>query len=299
MTHFPPLVSGDTIAIIATARFVTREDIQPFVTDIESWGYKVILGPHLFEVNDQFAGTDIQKAEALQWAIDHPEVKAIFCVRGGYGTIRMIDKVNLHALKTNAKPIFGFSDITVLHSALNLLGVSSVHSTMPLSWKDNTDEAKLSVKQVLSGNIPTLQFEPHSLNRAGEVVGELIGGNLSILYSLSGTPYFPDFTGKILFIEDLDEYLYHVDRMMQNLKHACVFAKIAGLVIGGMSDMNDNAVPFGKTAEEIIAETVSDYDFPVYFNLPAGHIKDNQTMVFGARYKLSQDGLEPLRREAL
>ena len=291
---YPTLQAGDTIAIIATARFVSREDLIPFITDVESWGLKVILGPHLFEVNHQMAGTDEQKAEALQWAMEHPEVKAIFCARGGYGTLRMTPLLNLAAFKLNPKPIYGFSDVTVLHSALSNLNIPSVHSTMCLSWKDNTEAAKQSVKDMLFKGPQTIELPNHPLNRTGECTGKLVGGNLSILYSLNGTPYFPDLTGKILFIEDLDEYLYHIDRMMQNFKCSGVYDKITGLVIGGMTDMNDNAIPFGKTAEEIIREAVESYSFPVYFNAPVGHINNNLALLMGGTYSLAEGKLRPV-----
>ncbi len=282
----PSLKSGDTIAIVATARKVAREELQPAIDTLESWGLKVILGPHLFEVDNQYAGTDELRAEALQWAIDLPNVKAILFARGGYGTMRLMDKLNLLPLRTQPKILAGFSDITVLHSALNNLGVPSLHCTMPLSWPTNTTEAIESLRNALFGEEISYQANAHELNRLGKISGELVGGNLSLLYALSGTPQQLNTDGKILFIEDLDEYLYHIDRMVLSLKMAGTFKNLTGLVVGGMSDMRDNTVPFGKTAEEIIREHVEEYGFPVCFNFPAGHIADNRALWLGKVHTL-------------
>ncbi len=284
------LKAGDSIAIVATARKIIREELQPAITALESWGLEVILGPHLFEEDNQYAGGDELRAEALQWAIDLPNVKAILCARGGYGTMRLMNKVNLSALKHQPKILAGFSDITVLHSALNNLGIASLHSTMPLSWPTNTPAAINSLKDALFGTPLHFETMAHKLNRPGVAEAELVGGNLSLLYALSGTPYKLDTAGKILFIEDLDEYLYHIDRMMLSLKMSGALDNLAGLVVGGMSDMRDNAVPFGRTAEEIIREHVSAYSYPVCFDFPCGHIADNRALWFGKRYELEVSG---------
>lgn len=288
MNSSPFLNLGDTIAIVATARKVSREEVQPAIDLLESWGFKVVLGPNLFAAQNQFAGSDETRAEALQWAIDHPEVKAIWCARGGYGTVRLMDKLQLASLvKGQQKLICGFSDVTVLHNALQNMGLVSIHSTMPFSVHTSTNEALNTFKQALLGQPIQLRASAHAYNKQGETKAPLVGGNLSILYSLTGTPYQLNTKGKILFLEDLDEYLYHIDRMMMNLKLAGMLDGLAGLVVGGMSDMKDNKVAFGTSAEEIIRDVVSEYNFPVCFNFPAGHFPDNRAMVFGAQHQLS------------
>lgn len=284
---------GDTVAIVATARKVTRDELIPAVSFLEANGLQVILGPHLFEEENQYAGGDNQRAEALQWAIDHPAVKAIWCARGGYGTMRLMDKINLRPLVNHPKLLIGFSDITVLHNALNSIGVSSLHSTMPLSWPSNSFESQQSFLDAIMGKSLNYEFGSNTLNRLGETQGDLVGGNLSLLYALSGTPLQLDTARKILFIEDLDEYLYHIDRMMLALKMSGQLSQLAGLVVGGMTDMRDNAIPFGKSAEEIISEAVKEYNYPVCFNFPAGHLPDNRALWFGERYdfKISEHGV--------
>lgn len=278
------------MAIVATARKVAREELTPAVNALESWGLQVILGPNLFEEDHQYGGTDERRAEALQWAIDLPHVKAILCARGGYGTMRLMNRVNLSPLKHQPKILAGFSDITVLHSALNNIGLSSLHSTMPLSWPNNTPEAIESLRKALFGVKSSVELHANKLNRVGLAEAQLVGGNLSLLYALSGTPYKLETDGKILFIEDLDEYLYHIDRMMLSLKMSGALANLAGLVVGGMSDMKDNTVPFGKTAEEIIREHVNAYNYPVCFDFPCGHIADNQALWLGKLYELEVSG---------
>ncbi len=284
------LTAGDTVAIVATARKVLREELDPAISFLESHGFNVVLGPHLFEAENQYAGSDEQRAEALQWAIDHPEVKAIWCARGGYGTMRLMDKINLRPLINSPKILAGFSDITVLHNALNILGISSLHSTMPLSWPTNSPETHQSFLDALVGKNLEYAVAPHEFNRKGEVKAPLVGGNLSLLYALSGTSFQLETAGKILFIEDLDEYLYHIDRMMLALKMSGQLSQLAGLVVGGMSDMRDNPIPFGRTAEQTIMETVKEYGYPVCFNFPCGHIEDNRCLWFGEEYQFTVDG---------
>jgi len=283
----PFLKSGDTIAIIATARKILKEEILPAKELFESWGLKVEISQDLFEVENQFAGTDDKRAQQLQWAIQHPDAKAIFCARGGYGTMRILEKVYFSQLTANPKWIFGFSDITALHCHLLAMEhVASVHSPMCITIPESTPESIQSIKDIMFGNGINYKIDSHPLNRFGEAEGELAGGNLSLLYALKGTQHFPDMAGKILFIEDLDEHLYHIDRMMLSLKMSGVLSRIKGLIVGGFTDMKDNAVPFGKTAEQIILEHVSSYNYPVVFGFPVGHIKDNRALMVGVRGKL-------------
>mgnify|MGYP006427898017 CR=1 FL=1 len=272
---------GDKIGIISTARKISLEELKPSIKLLEEWGLKVVFGKNLFEEDNQFSGTVTQRSSDLQSMIDDDSIKAILCARGGYGTVQIIDKVDFSHLIKNPKWIIGYSDVTVLHSHLHQLGITSLHATMPINFEKNTPKALESLKSALFGLGNLTEIDHHHFNRFGKVEGEIVGGNLSILYSLLGSDSDINTDGKILFIEDLDEYLYHIDRMMINLKRNGKLKNLKALIIGGMSDMNDNTIPFGKTAEEIILEYIKEFDFPVCFNFPAGHLDDNRTLVFG------------------
>ena len=281
------LKTGDTVTILSTARKVTVEDMAPAVKIIESWGLKVRLGRTIGLSDHQYAGNDKERLEDFQQAIDNPEVRAIICARGGYGTVRIVDDIDWTGLLAHPKWITGFSDMTYIHVHLNqTLGVQTLHSTVPALFHKNTPEAIESIRQHLFGEEVIYDLPVHPLNRLGEAKGVLIGGNLSILYSITGTRSGFNTAGKVLFIEDVDERLYHLDRMMINLKRSGKLQDLAGLIVGGMTDMTDNAVPFGKTAEEIITEHVSGHNYPVCFGFPAGHIADNRAIVLGKVTKM-------------
>lgn len=296
MIRPPALKTGDQIAIISTARKIAREEVEPAKELFSNWGLNVFDGTNLYEGHDQFAGTDEQRLSDLQQALNNPNIKAIVCARGGYGTARLLDRVDWSAFSQSPKWLVGYSDITALlmHS-INHFGVEGVHGTMPINISRNPDEAEnqsvSSLKNLLFGGEMSYELPEHSLTRKGDSEGRLLGGNLSMIYSLLGSNSLPSFENAILFLEDLDEYLYHVDRMVLNLKRNGIFDKISGLVIGGMSDMNDNTVPFGKTAEEIIVDNVSSYGFPVYFGLQAGHISPNLALPFGRKVRIINDKL--------
>ncbi len=272
---------GDKIGIIATARKISLEDLNPAIEILQSWGLEVVLGNFLFEEDNQFAGTVEQRTIDLQNMIDDDAIKAILCARGGYGTVQIIDKINFSKLLKNPKWIIGFSDITVLHSHLNQLGVATLHATMPINFSKNTPKSLESLKNSLFGKANSIESPVHKFNRLGKVNAEIIGGNLSILYSLLGSNSDINTDGKILFMEDLDEYLYHIDRMMINMKRNGKFNNLKGMIIGGMSKMNDNNIPFGKTAEEIILDHLKDYTFPTCFGFPSGHLDDNRSIRLG------------------
>ena len=272
---------GDKIGVISSARKITTEELNPAIKTIESWGFKVILGKNLFKEDDQFSGTIEQRAADLQGMIDDNSIKAILCARGGYGTVQIIDYINFTNLKKNPKWIVGYSDVTVLHSHLNNLGIASLHASMPINFELNTNESLQSLKNALFGNLNRVEGNAHLFNKFGKIEGEIVGGNLSILYSLLGSQSDINTASKILFIEDLDEYLYHIDRMMISLKRNGMLSKLKGLIVGGMSDMNDNSISFGKTAEQIILDYTKDYDFPICFGFPAGHLSDNRCIRFG------------------
>ena len=278
----PYLKTGDTVILLSTARKVTVEDMAPAVKTFESWGLKVRLGKTIGLSDHQYAGTDAERLADIQAAVNDPDIRAIICARGGYGTVRIVDDIDWTGLLAHPKWITGFSDMTYLHVHLNqTLGVQTLHSSVPGLFHRNTPEAIDSIRQHLFGEEVIYDVPPHPLNRPGEAKGVLIGGNLSILYSITGTKSGFNTAGKILFIEDIDERLYHIDRMMINLKRSGKLSDLSGLIVGGMTDMSDNAVPFGKSAEQIIAEHVAGYNYPVCFNFPAGHIANNQAIVLG------------------
>lgn len=272
----------ENVSILSTARAIRPDEITDAVKFLNENGLGVMHSHNLHAKYHQFAGTDEQRLADLQEMLDCDDVKAIWCARGGYGTTRIIDKINWRKFRENPKWIMGYSDITALHNHINKnFGIATLHATMPVNVPKNTPEALLSLLYVLRGGFPKYRVATHALNRKGKTEGILLGGNLSMLYSLCGSPSALDTKGAILFLEDLDEYLYHIDRMMLNLKRNGYLNNLAGLVIGGMTDMRDNAIPFGKTAEEIIAEHVAEFDYPICFGFPSGHLDDNRALIMG------------------
>ncbi|MFN0275700.1 MAG: LD-carboxypeptidase [Chitinophagales bacterium] len=282
------LKKGDRIGIVSTARSIEFSEIVLADQLLKEWGFIPLYGKTIGMKQNQFAGTDDERAADLQAMLDDKSIRAILFARGGYGTIRMIDKLDFTKFMEHPKWLSGYSDITVLHAHVNdKLGLPTIHSTMPYSFPRNTEGAIQSLKNILLGNFPTYQVEPHALNIPGEAEGELIGGNLSILYSLLGTKFGFNTAGKILFLEDIDEYLYHIDRMMMSLQLAGKFAGLKGIMFGGFTDMKDNKVPFGSSAEEIIYDHVQNLGIPVCFLFPCGHIDDNRALLLGKRVKLT------------
>lgn len=282
----PALQPDDVVAITCAARKMTLEELAPAVAVIESWGYKVMLGNTVGKAHHQFGGTDLERATDMQQLLDDPSVKAIFSARGGYGTVRLVDRLDLTKFASQPKWLIGYSDITVLHAHLHGLGIASLHGSMPVNFATNTPEALATLQAALRGEVLHYHLAAHPLNRAGQGVGPLVGGNLSVLQSISASPSDVDTRGKILLLEDLDEYLYHIDRMMVQLDRAGKLAHLAGLVVGGMTDMKDNTVPFGQTAYEIVKQRVAQYSYPVCFDFPAGHVPDNRALVTGATHAL-------------
>ncbi|CAM2849437.1 muramoyltetrapeptide carboxypeptidase [Flavobacterium frigoris] len=282
MTTPPILQKGDTIAILATARKNIDDNLQPAIDLLHSWGLEVVIGNTIGLDNNQLAGTDAQRASDFQKQLDNPNIKAIWCVKGGYGTVRIIDMLDFTKFKQSPKWIVGFSDITVLHNHLNTMGYKTIHGIMPITYPRATTEAVESLKLALFGNPIRYEITPDPMNRFGTASGEIVGGNLSILYSLLGSNSAIDCKDKILFIEDLDEYLYHIDRMMMNLKRNGCLESIKGIIVGSMSKMKDNDIPWGKNAIEIIEDITKQYRIPVVYNFPAGHIRDNRALVLGS-----------------
>lgn len=292
MQQPPFLKKGDKVGIVAPARKILLEEIQPAIDILKSWGLEVVLGKNLFHQDNQFSGTDEERAADLQSMLDDANIKAIISARGGYGALRIVDSLDFKKFKKHPKWLVGYSDITVLHSHINGLGVQTLHATMPINFTKNK-QATETLHKALFGKKVNYKIVVHQLNKKNNGVktsvileGELVGGNLSLLYALAGSKSDIDIKGKILFIEDLDEYLYHVDRMMLQLKRSGKLKKLKALVVGGMTDMKDNTIPFGKTAEEIILDTVKEYNYPVVFGFPAGHIDENFALYFGKKAKL-------------
>ena len=292
MIQPPYLKAGDKIGIVAPARCITFDEVHPSIKQFQKWGLEVVLGTYIFGTDNQFAGSDTQRKSDFQQMLDDPSIRAIICARGGYGAVRIIDKLNFTGFCRNPKWIVGYSDITVFHSHINKnFRIETIHSIMPVNIKESDfeDDSIESLRKALFGEkliykIPiTLRF------KTGLREGILTGGNLSILYSLMGTVSEVDTNGKVLFMEDVDEYLYHIDRMMITLKRAGKLDHLNGLIVGGMNRMNDNETPFGKTVSEIISEAVSEYDYPVCYNFPAGHGEINLALVLGRRIRFSID----------
>lgn len=292
----PPYISkGDKICILSTARKITMDELKPSIDLLKGWGLNVVLGKNLFQVDHQFAGTEEQRATDLQTALDDDSIKAILFARGGYGSVQIVDRIDWSTFNEYPKWLVGYSDITVFHSHLNRqLGIESLHAAMPVNIKVDhsglSEEGVESLRSALFGNQLTYQFPASTKNllMGEKIEGELVGGNLSILYSLSGTASQIKGEGKILFIEDLDEYLYHIDRMMMNLIRSGLFNGCKGILVGGMSDMNDNTIPYGKSAKEIILHRIKGFDVPLIFDFPAGHIIDNRALILGRKVAIQQ-----------
>lgn len=278
MTSPEYLSENSKIALVAPARKISREEIKHSVDWIKNKGFIPVYDDRLFAEYHQLAGDDDFRASVFQNYLDRNDIDAIFCVRGGYGTIRIIDKLDFTKFAQHPKWIVGYSDVTVLHAKMQQLGYQSIHATMPINFPSNTKEALDSLYDALTGNWRL----PKSLSGNEKTPNdpEIVGGNLSVLYSMLGSDLFPDTDGRWLFIEDLDEYLYHIDRMMTALKRAGKLAHLKGLIVGAFTQMHDNAVPFGMTAKEIILEKVKEYDYHVIWDFPAGHIDDNMAIVF-------------------
>ena len=284
------LHKGDTIAIVCPAGYMPLEKAQTCINTLQDWGYRVRIGKTLgSDSPDYFAGTDEERLEDFQRMLDLEDVKAILCGRGGYGLGRIIEKINFAKFKKRSKWIIGFSDTTVLHShILSNYKIATLHAPMAAAFNEDGAEGEfvLSLKHALAGKKSKIQCDPHPLNKKGQAVGELVGGNLSLLAHLVGTSSDIRTKGKILFLEDTGEYLYNIDRMLYQLKRSGKLDRLAGLIVGGFSENKDTTRPFGKPVYEIVRDVVKEYDYPVCFGFPVGHQKENYSLKVGAGYKL-------------
>jgi muramoyltetrapeptide carboxypeptidase len=284
------LQKGDRVALVAPARAIHQSEIQDFLDlATREWGLEVQTEPELFNRDHQFAGDDPTRIAAFQKLIDDPGVKAIFCCRGGYGTTRILNSLDLTAFRKHPGWIIGYSDITALHALLNREGIESMHAMMPFSYTAGRPEVQSSAESLykaLFQEVGDYHFPAHTLNVEGYASGELIGGNLSVIYSLQATPWQYQPRNKILFLEDVDEYLYHIDRMMMNLQASGFLEGLSGLIVGYMTDMHDNETSFGMDAFHIISSAVKPYGYPVGFGLPAGHQDPNNALIIGRKVSL-------------
>lgn len=280
----PFLKPGDTIAVVAPARKVKPEDIEIAKRTFEKWNLKVIESPHLFSSDHSYlAGTDKQRIKGLQQILDDPSVQAIISARGGYGTTRIIDALDFEGFKKHPKWIIGFSDITALHLTVSALGFQSIHGIMPILFRrEDAADSIESLRKALFGEELILKGSAEINNKPGTATGKLIGGNLSLLVDSLATDHEPDTTGKILVLEEIDEYLYKLDRMIVQLKRAGKFSALNGLVVGHFTDIKDSELSFGETMQEIIRYHTSDFSFPVGFNFPVGHEHPNLAWRQGA-----------------
>ena len=282
------LKKGDTIGVICPAGYMALDKIQNCLTTFQNWGYKVKLGNTLGGLSaNYFSGTDEQRRIDLQKMLDDREIKAVFCARGGYGLGRIIDQIDFKGFKKHPKWIVGFSDVTILHSHIHArFGIPTLHAPMASAFNEGENQYTESLRHCLEGRFNEYLAIPHDLNKKGKTQGVLVGGNLSLLTHLIGTASDYNTKGKILFLEDLGEYLYNLDRMMYQMKRSGKFQKLAGLIIGGFTDMKDTERPFGKSAYEIIYDLVRGADFPVCFGFPVSHNKENYALKVGASYNL-------------
>jgi muramoyltetrapeptide carboxypeptidase len=283
------LQPGDKVYLCAPGRKLDEDKINHAVAIIQSWGLQVITGKNLLSSKHSYlAGSDTERLKDLQYALDNPSIKAIFCVRGGYGTTRILDSIDFTTFLKNPKWICGFSDITALHLKLQKIRVQSIHGTMPVMFSKNDSASSAeSLKSILFGNREPIVVSHHSSDKEGNGRGELIGGNLSLIVDSLGTSSEIQTEGKILILEEVDEPLYKIDRMLVQLKRAGKLKNLAGLIIGHMTDIKDTELPFGETIEQIILNNTKDFNYPVAFSFPTGHEDPNLSWISGATAKLT------------
>lgn len=288
----PYLQKGDTVAIVSPAGNLNNKqaEIQQAIKLLNSWNLNVVMGENIFKQNNEFAGTDDERAADFQKALNNPNIKAIWCARGGYGSVRILDKLDYTKFKLHPKWVIGYSDITALHNQIHNLGFETIHAIMGISLNNICEyeiESAVSLKDAVFGNKLAYTIEGSNDNRPGNATGQLVGGNLTLLHTMLGSKTSIDTSGKILFFEEVGEYAYHIDRMLQSLKRAGYFENCKGLIIGDISNVRENSTDWGKPIEQLILDVVKEYDFPVLFNFPAGHEKDNRALILGRTVELT------------
>ncbi|MDO5989382.1 LD-carboxypeptidase [Flavivirga amylovorans] len=288
----PYLKAGDTVAIVAPSGVLKNrtKEVQQAKALLKSWGLHAVVGKHVFSQANHFAGTDDERCEDFQNALDDPKISAIWCARGGYGTVRILDKLDYTKFKQNPKWLIGYSDITALHNQVHNVGVQSIHAMMCTSLQDDLGSIKETLstfKDAIFGKSLSYTLEGSKYNKTGHVLAPVVGGNLTMLHTMLGSKTSIDTTGKILFIEEIGEYKYHIDRMLQSLKRAGYFKNCKGVIVGDMTKLRKNTTLWGASIEQLILDALSDYNFPIVFNMPAGHEKDNRAMILGKTIKLT------------
>lgn len=287
------LKQGDTIAIVAPAGIIkTDASIYEAAELIKTWGLHVIIGKHVFEGSNHFSATDENRLSDLQTALDTPSIKAIWCARGGYGTVRIIDDLDFTAFKKTPKWIIGYSDITVLHSHVHNLGIQTIHGMMPVNVEFPQEKRKMSeltLQQALFGELKAYTIPSSEYNKTGNTSGLIVGGNLTILENLLGTNSCINTKGKILFFEEIGEYKYHIDRLLQGLKRNGYFDNCSGIIVGGMSHIKKNNPSYGLTIEELILEAIPNKNIPIIFDFPSGHDPENRALYLGRNIEMAVD----------
>jgi len=285
----PPLEKGDTIGIICPAGYMPYEKAETCVNTFQQWGFEVKVGKTLGNQYNYFSGTDAERLKDLQQMLDDVNVKAILCARGGYGLSRIIDDIDFTQFKQNSKWIIGYSDITILHMHIyTKYGIASMHAPMATAFNNGGSENEFvqSLRKTITGELSKYSSDLHDLNRKGIAEGELIGGNLSLIVHLIGTVSDPNTTNKILFLEDVGEYLYNIDRMMIQLKRAGKLEKLSALIIGGFTELKDTTIPFGQNVYNLIFDKIREYNYPVCFDFPVGHTDRNYALKVGVTHQL-------------
>ena len=281
------LKSGDTISILAPSGVLNNFDkkIEKAINIFKSWGLNVVLGNHIYDKNGHFAGTDKNREKDFQKALDNKNIKAIWCARGGYGAVRIIDKLNFDNYLKNPKWIIGFSDITVIHNKLNFLNSESIHAMMITGFEDigQNNDSLSKLKNVLFGDSLSYSITSNKNNKTGKSEGIIVGGNLTLIQSTIGSKTELKMKDKILFIEEIGEYAYHIDRMLYSLKRAGYFENCKGLIVGQISDVKKNTTDFGRSINELILDVLDEYNFPILFDFPAGHEKTNFPIILGRK----------------
>ena len=292
LTQPPYLKAGDTVAIVAPSGVLKnkKEVIEQARALLNSWGLHSVVGKNVYKQANHFAGTDNERCEDFQKALDDPTISAILCARGGYGTVRILDKLDYTKFRNHPKWLIGYSDITALHNQFHNEGFESLHAMMCTSMQDDLEEIKETIstfKDAIFGKSLSYTLEGSEYNKSGTSSGPLVGGNLTLLHTMLGSKTSIDVSGKILFIEEVGEHKYHIDRMLQSLKRAGYFDNCKGVIVGDISNMRKNTTPWGSSIEQLILDALSDYNFPIAFKMPAGHEDDNRALILGRTIRLN------------
>lgn len=288
----PYLKPGDKVGIVSTAKQAEAEEIAAGLETLKSWGLEPVIGANAFKKDGFLAGTDTERTADLQQMLDDDSIKAIFFSKGGYGTLRIIDNLDFAKFRQNPKWIVGYSDITLLHSHIHNYSIQTLHAVMVQGMGKSIPESSETIRKAIFGESMGYEIPAERENRITEttIEGTLIGGNLSMLYAIIGSESDIDTTDKILFIEDIDEYLYHYDRMMISLKRAGKLKGLKGILVGAMVDIKESTIPFGRNERQMTLEHTAEYGFPVYFGFPSGHVADNRALIMGRKLSITQEG---------